>query len=268
VECEFIADLGLHRDYPATGVDGDPTPTRLRERLARLHGIWEVVDAVDADVIRGDFPFGLGAPADHPVLRRALSCYPGRDLVRMPYTELEHWSFLLHRPGEARPAARGRGATLVTRFNPEALVIDTEAQAEEYLRFFIWFISQPEHPWLLLDDPAQLPLDADDPDAAAALGDWTGRWLATTSLPLREDDPETARWRFQGTVLSRARVITAEFLIDDDGGVEMIDAEELTDDLPLDDELLGLLLEFPPLGPRRPWRAGTSDADPDPGPSR
>jgi type IV secretion system protein VirD4 len=254
IDCEFVADLDLGRDYPAIGPAGDPTPPDLRQRLARLHGNWQVVDAVDVDVIHGDFPYALGAPEDQPVFRRALACYPGRDLVRMPHDLLAHWSFLLHRPGEARPAARGQGGTVISRFNPGALVLDTEVQAEEYLRFFTWFVGSSEHPWLLLDDPAAVPIDADASKVAIPPNDWAGRWVAPTSVPLRDDDPETARWRFRATLLSGARVITAEFLVEESGGVEMTDSEELTEDLSLDRRLLERMIEFPPLGPRRPPR--------------
>jgi hypothetical protein len=247
IDVDLLSDLELDHDYPAIGVDGEPTPPDVRARLERLHGRWDALDPVDADAVRHDFPLELGAPAGAVPLRRALACYPGWDLVRMPHTMLAKFAFALHRPGKVLVSTRGAGHSLMVRFNPSGLLIDTEAQAEAYLRFFAWFIGTPEHGWLLLDDPAHVPLAE---GASIDPGTWEGRWVAPHAVPLRDEDPEDARWRFRATLLSGTKLISAEFRIDEAGGVEMTDDEDLSEELEVDAELLGRMAELPPLGPR------------------
>ncbi len=246
---EVLAELDNGLRYPAVDFDGDPTPEPLPARLERLHGSWEVLDEVDDETLQRDFPLELARGRDAITLRRPIACYPGWDLVRMPHTKLGHFAFCLYRPCDVLLGTRGMVRSLWNRFNPRALELSTERQAESYLRFFTWFVGTPQHSWVLMDDPYHLPL------ADGASIDRPGldaEWVAPHPVPLRDDDPDDTRWRFRTTLLSGARVINAEFRIDDSGGVEMTDSEELTDDLPLDHDVLRALLWLPPLGPWEP----------------
>jgi hypothetical protein len=264
VGSEFLSAVRLRRRYPALGLDGEAISEELRARLELVHGRWDVLDEVDAESVGGEFPLELGAEPDAPLFRRGLSCYPGWDLVRMPHTMLREYAFCLHRPGEPLVATRGQVRSLWIRLNPRGLSIDTEARALEYLRFFTWFIGTPEHRWLLLDDPEHLPLAADASVDRSAL---EAAWTRPHAVPLRDDDPDDALWRIRATVLSGPRVIFSEFRVDEGGGVEMTDSEELTQDLDLDAELLDRLHELPPLGPRTPRsRVASPDHDPPPPP--
>ena len=246
--------------YPQIGLDGEPLDPSVLEVLAESHGTWEVLGPAERTLMLDGLATHLRqqVPNALPVFRRTLRCYPTHDLIVVPHMtpELGHRVYF-HRPGSIDHATSG-----IDSFNEHYFDLSDARAAEEYLRFYHWYVSShSDDAHLVLDRLEQLPLDSSfelDPVDLERLQDV---WTPVKVLPSRKEEHEDTVFRFQAMVLKGRTVFPREYSIRADGSIYQEVPSDFEMKVVPDEEMLVRLRMLPSLGPGTP---GTSPA-PDSG---
>lgn len=205
-----------------TGLRGSPwTPVEGSERGAFLADLAEQLDPALE-------------PATTAVRRWPLSFYDEYDLYEIADRagDRERRAYLLYKRKDARPMDWTVGP--IRQLNADApLHLANDREAMEYLDFFCWSITGDEGRFLLAKRFEDLDIREPLPDAQEAkIRDALG---PIEALPPKEGDPEGAR-RMEASVLYGRALFKAEFLLQANGQVEMVDDEPLEADLPVPED--------------------------------
>lgn len=215
--------------------------------LGRIHGPWEVIPEPE----RGDLLAYLaprergGAEGGLPLLRRALPCYPGMELVRIPPWEPGRGAlFLLWGGGRPWRVTAGERSALNARFLSMATVED----AILCMRIYAWLRSGDDYGIALLSAPGDLDALLEE---GATLDPELRERIEATWVPMtctREEHPEGARFRFRFTLVEDAKLLVMNAAMGTNG--ELLDATEdpVAEGLPVDPRRLEAARALPQLG--------------------
>ncbi len=106
-----------------------------------------------------------------------------------------------------------------------SLLLERPDQAASYLRFFCDYVAGGEGPFTIVDSGADLPwLSSASRDVIAA----TQEKLVPFSIARTEQG-----WKAKANVLYGSVLFTSEFVIKDDGTIEIVSGDPLTGQLPV-----------------------------------
>ncbi|MGD2068869.1 MAG: type IV secretory system conjugative DNA transfer family protein [Gemmatimonadota bacterium] len=255
---EVVETSRVHRAHPLPMPPGYPevrmpgAPEGSPEPYAEVHGRWHALSGPEGRAVLRDLPAGGDAGPDPILLRRSVPCYPSTDLLAVRARDASSVRFFFYRPGSCHPVS---GETLWNSgrnpFGREHLGIRDVGSAEAYLRIYLWYGSNPEEHWLVLEAFDHVPLRPgatfDDADRKAL----RSQWSRVMALPLGEDDAETVAGRFQVMVLHGSEAALARLVVEGDGDVRMEESVVYPVELPVDEARVRSLLVLPSLGPDR-----------------
>lgn len=215
--------------------------------LGRMHGAWEVISEPERSDLLGYLPPRERSAAEGglPLLRRAVPCYPGMELVRIPPLDPgTAATFLLWGGGRPARVTAAERSALNARFLSMSSVEDAILCMRMYgwLRsgddYCIALLATPEDLYGLLEEGAHL-----DPELRERI---EATWVPMTCW--KEEDEEGVRFRFRFTLVEDAKLLVLNAVMGTDG--ELVNATEdpVADGLPVDPRRLEAARALPQLG--------------------
>jgi type IV secretion system protein VirD4 len=238
--------------------------------LAPLHGPWALVSREEVEEFRialgpeaPEFPSpasldlarnagGLlgGAPAEAAIFRRALPCFPGAHLLRLP-SPADTRTFLLWDGGTPEPVLPSNLENLNRRF----LSLGDQEAMESYVRFVTWLRAEENYPIALIPRPQELAYLLEsgtelDEATLTRIGEgWRLPWVRQGEEGAAAAPGEDGRRIRSGfMILHGPRLLRVELVLTPTGGVEEGWEEVVVEGLPVDPERFVRARALPSLG--------------------